>query len=213
MTLRSTANGNTTRLRFALAASLAICWSLSVHGQSRGVMSDCPATISINGCNTDVSALTKCGLCVQDGVDACVSSSSNTDEFLKCMSVIDDLLNDDTVARVLSSRCAAGAPRLYCVGEIVAITPPGGNCDGLVKGDTVCVPCPPSAHCGKAYDCTYRHSVLSGVCQVSVLIEEDGECRHCDYSRSSNHRLDPPKRWWNWGWSCKEALAAPEDND
>lgn len=94
----------------------------------------------------------------------------------------------------------------YCVGKIVAVAPAEGHelCLGFKKGDKVCVPCPKSGKCAKNYDCVRRRTVISGTCAVSVETLSE-ECESCPDDRVRHGRLDPPKRWWRWGWFCKEA--------
>jgi len=79
----------------------------------------------------------------------------------------------------------------FCVGTVVAVTPdPNGSCGsataGLVKkGDTVCIPCPEQKPKGQAnecaieYDCSFRGSVVSGLCQIGVATGSKMNCRMC----------------------------------
>ena len=96
----------------------------------------------------------------------------------------------------------------YCYGKITASTPNSDAqlCNGLMVGDIVCVPCPAGRHCARNYECTRRRTVLSGVCQVVVETMADAQCQDCPGGTRARHgTLDPPKAWWRWGWSCREA--------
>jgi len=96
----------------------------------------------------------------------------------------------------------------YCYGKIIGHTPNSDPllCNGLKADDIVCVPCPPGGPtCRGSYECTRRRTVISGVCQVTIDGQE-GECSACPHgTRAAHGKLDPPKAWWRWGWSCRRA--------
>lgn len=75
---------------------------------------------------------------------------------------------------------AAPKPK-YCVGTVTG-TGPGDNqvcCEFLKKGDVVCIPCDSTGNCNGIYEATRRRRLQSGVCQITIEITNDNDCKTC----------------------------------